>query len=198
MSYSRACFETKRSEFRRHSVGQVNAVGCLAFNQRGEHRNCVDHPGHVSKDRPGLLAITGNNHDRAALAGCQIFRPVSTRREKRGDQRQDQGFPATAPTINQASLVTPTGGTSKPGATLKVARSASRHRQTEQRLQEHIPCRQSPAVSNQGANSSAVVDGIHDADQIGRRRDAVLATPSGAATPSLASRQSSMEIPMSW
>ena len=76
----------------------------LALDQLRQHRHAAQQAEAIAHDRPRLLAISSDHHDRAAFAGTQMRTPVPEAGEKDRDDSEDERLAGASP-ANKPSFV---------------------------------------------------------------------------------------------
>src|SRR5262245_4417262 len=142
-------------------VTQTDALSGDAFNLPLEHRHRVQQADAIAHDHPGLLAISGNDHDRAALAWTEVVAPVLERGQEHRDASQNEAL-AAAPADAQPSLAERSSRWRAAARVLLVERELFLgHRQGEQYRQKRQPRR--PGLRLEVlAEDLGIADGVED------------------------------------
>ena len=62
-----------RANLDRDAVGEVEGLGALVLDQRGQHRHLLQQRADVAEDNAGLLAIGRQDQQRASLTRCEVL-----------------------------------------------------------------------------------------------------------------------------
>ena len=173
-----------------------------------EHGHRSQQAGTVAHDHPRLPAISGDHHDRAALARSQMRTPVAERSKEHRDGGEDKRLATASPAHKPSFVRGLRRWRAAPGVTLIDRELCRRERQCEQRRKEHAPCCPAVAAKERGEHLLVVerAEDVHGTSsrstgdltridqRIGRHVTWAALQPDGFEQPPQAIRRALVEI----